>query len=137
MSSTPISHVGVDDLGAALVAVLLLDLLQLGDHHLHQDLLAPQDLLQLRDERADLLDLGDQRVALEAGQLGEAHVEDRLGLPGRQVEARNEARLGRLGVLRRADEVDDRVDVVDGDLQALEDVHPVAGLRADRTSSAG
>ena len=121
-------HVDVEDLRAALVAVELLLLLQLGDDHRDQDRVAGQDLLQVGDERGGLLDLRLQLVALQAGQLGQAHVEDLLRLDGRQVEALHQAGLGGLGVLRRADEVDDRVDVVERDLEALEDVHVGLGL---------
>ena len=40
----------------------------------------PRISLQLRDQRQDLLELGDDLLALEAGQPLQAHVEDRLRL---------------------------------------------------------
>jgi hypothetical protein len=42
----------------------------------------------------------------------------------RQVEPLHEVRLRLLDVRRLADRLDDRVEVVEGDLQALEDVGP-------------
>ena len=41
---------------------------------------------------------------------------------------RHQVRAGRLDVGRLADRLDHRVEVVEGDLEALEDVGPVAGL---------
>ena len=76
----------------------------------------------LLDERAHFLQLRLELLDLEAGELGEAHVEDRLGLPLAQLEARLQLRARRRRVLGRADELDHRVDVVDGDLEPLEDV---------------
>ena len=43
-------------------------------------LLGAEDLAQLRDQRQDLLELGDDLLPLEPGQALEAHVEDRLRL---------------------------------------------------------
>ena len=73
-------------------------------------------------ERADFLQLLLQLLDLEAGELGEAHVEDRLGLPLGELEPLLQLRARRRRVLGRADELDHRVDVVDGDLEAFEDV---------------
>ena len=86
--------------------------------------------------RPDLLELGLQLLDLEAGELGEAHVEDRLGLLLAQLEPLPELRVGLGGVLGAADDLDHLVDVVDGDLEALEDVLPPRPRRG-RTGSAG
>ena len=67
-------------------------------------------------------------LALERGQAGESHIEDGLGLELGQVEAGHQVRAGRLDVGRLADGLDDRVEVVERDLEALEDVGPVARL---------
>ena len=83
-----------------------------------------EDALELLDRGADLLQLGLQLLDLEAGELGEAHVEDRVALLLAQAEPLPELgiRLGR--VVRAPDDLDHLVDVVDGDLEALEDVLP-------------
>ena len=87
-----------------------------------------QDVLELGDELDDREVLVLDLLALEGGQAGEPHVEDRLGLELGQVEARHEVRAGELDVGRFADRLDDRVEVVEGDLEAFEDVRPGAGL---------
>ena len=69
-----------------------------------------------------------QLLDLEAGELREAHVEDRLGLPLGQLEARLQLRARLRRVLRRANELDHRVDVVDGDLEPLQDVLAIERL---------
>ena len=67
-------------------------------------------------------------VALEGGEVAQAQVDDGLGLLVAEAEARHEAHLGRLGVLARADDADDLVEVGDGDQQAFQDVGPLLGL---------
>ena len=79
-------------------------------------------LLQLLDRGAHLLQLGLQLLDLEAGELGEPHVEDRLGLPLGQPEPLPQPGVGLGRVVRAADDLDHLVDVVDGDLEAFEDV---------------
>ena len=76
----------------------------------------------LLDERADFLELRLELLDLEAGELGEAHVENRLGLTLAELEPLLKLRARRRRVLGGANELDDRVDVVDGDLEAFEDV---------------
>ena len=87
-----------------------------------------EDVLELGDELDDREVLVLDLLALERGQAGEPHVEDRLGLELGQVEPRHEVGPGALDVGRLADRLDDRVEVVEGDLEALEDVGPGAGL---------
>ena len=62
------------------------------------------------------------RVGLERGQLREAQVEDRRRLDDAQPELLDELAAGGLAVARGADQLDDRVEVVERDEQALEDV---------------
>src|SRR5436305_1035349 len=80
------------DLRAALVAVFLRDLLELALEERHPLLTRAEQRAEILDDGADLLELRLQLVDLEAGELGEAHVEDRLGLPLAQLEARLELR---------------------------------------------
>ena len=113
---------------AARVAELGLRRLQLVDDDLQEQRLAAED-------RAELLDLLDQvgqlvedLLPLQAGQTLELHVEDRLGLDLGEPEPGDQAGFGFRGGLRRADERDHRVEVVEGDLEALEDVGAGLGL---------
>ena len=95
MLSSPLA---LDDLGAALVAVLRrCTALQLVDDDLHQQPLAREDRAQPLDRLQQLGQLVEDLLPLEAGQPLELHVEDRLRLDLRQAELRHQpvARLGR------------------------------------------
>ena len=72
--------------------------------------------------------LGADLVGLERGEALEAHVQDRLRLDVGELEVLDQAllRLDRIG--RAADEGDDRVEVVERDQQAFEDVGAGLGL---------
>ena len=61
------------------------------------------------------------------GELGQAHVEDGVALLLGEREALAKPRVGVGHVLRLLDDLDDLVDVVDGDLETLEDVLPGLG----------
>ena len=119
---------GVDDLRAALVAVLLLDLEQLvlDDLHLHRDIL--EHLREVGDQLRQLVALGDELAALQTGQGAQAHLDDGRRLDVGQVEALDHRLLGQVGRLRRADDVHDLVDVVLRDEQTQHDVQPLLGL---------
>ena len=81
--------------------------------------------MRLDDRDVLVLDL----LALQRGEATQLHLEDRVGLDLREAEAGHQ-------VLARASSTsadsrmvaDDRVEVVEGDLEALEDVRPVARL---------
>ena len=78
---------------------------------------------------AQLVHLGLEVDAGQAGELAEAHVEDVLGLVDRELERLgHQADAGRGPVVGRPDEGDDLVDDVDGLEQALDQVGPLAGL---------
>ena len=87
-----------------------------------------EQVLEVLDVAVELGDLVDELLALEAGQALEAHLEDGRALDVVQAKAVVHALLGLGVVTRRADDVDDLVDVVDGDEKALEDVDPLLGL---------
>src|ERR1019366_6487946 len=91
-------------------------------HDLHPLRLGSEDRIEFLDERLHFLELLLELLDLEAGELREAHVEDRLGLLLGELEAPLQLGARRLGVGRAANDLDDRVDVVDRDLEALEDV---------------
>ena len=115
----------------------------------------PRISFRSRDEREDLLELGDDLVALEARQALEAHVEDRLRLD--LVEAQDlgrpcrpsspselpmnfsrrraghrdlgrQPRLGLLRVLGGADDLDDEVEVREREREAAQEVGALLGL---------
>ena len=113
---------GRRDQRAALVAVALGDLDELlldqGEHRV----LVAEQLAQLADPLDLVGVLALDRVRLERGQLRQAQLEDGLGLDVGEAEALDQARAGRVAVVRRADQLDHRVEVVERDEQALEAV---------------
>ena len=119
---------GVDNLRAALVAVLLLDLEQLllDNLELHADV--GQHLLQVGNLLFELVALGHQLAVLEPREGAQTHLDDGRSLDVAQPEALNHRLLGGVGGLRRADDVDNLVDVVLGDEQTQHDVEALLGL---------
>ena len=83
-----------------------------------------QNALQLLDGSPHLLQLGVQLLDLEAGELGQTHVEDGVALLLAEAEPLAQLGIGFGRVLGLPDDLDDLVDVVDGDLEAVEDVLP-------------
>ena len=67
-------------------------------------------------------------LAGETGEAGESQVEDRRGLDLGQLEALLELRPRLFGVVRGPDQRDHRVEVVEGDQIAAENVRTVLGL---------
>ena len=110
------------DLGPALVAVGVGDLLELVLDQPHDPALVAEDLPQLLDALDDVLVLGADLVALQRGQLAQAHLDDRVGLDLRQLELVHDRLARRVAVARGANGADDLVEVVERDQQAFEDV---------------
>jgi hypothetical protein len=108
--------------------VLLLQLGQLVLDDLADAGRVGEDVLELGDELDDREVLVLDLLALEGGQAGQPHVEDGLRLELGQVEAAHQVGPGVVDLGRLADGLDDRVEVVEGDLEALEDVRPGARL---------
>ena len=67
-------------------------------------------------------------LAREPGEAREAEVEDRLGLDLGEPELLHQPRARRVGVVGAADQRDHRVEVVERDQVALEDVRALLGL---------
>src|SRR5215211_5966898 len=118
----------VGDLGAALVAVALLELAQLLDDQGVDPRRVAEDRPELADELRELGVLLADLVGLHGGEAGETHVEDRLRLFLGELELVYQAGAGGVRVGRGADQLDHRVEVVQRDEKALEDVG--AGLGA-------
>ena len=109
------------------VAVLFLEIAQvvLDEHH---DLrLVLQEVFQVGDPLDDLLVLLHDLVALQPREAAQAHVDDGLRLALRQREALLQALLRGLLVLRLADRLDDGIEVVEGDLEAFQEVSTIPG----------
>ena len=105
--------------GAALIAELIGHGLKLLLDDVHELLFIVQDCLQLGDGLQQLGVFLAQGQNFQPGQALETHVQNGLRLNFRQAEALHQARLGRLGVLAFADELDHFVQIVHGDHQAL------------------
>src|SRR5262245_17998286 len=118
----------VDDLRAAFVGVLLLARAQLLDDQAPQHPLVGQNLFQLGDQLDHLFVLVDDLLPFEGRQAAELHVEYCLSLNLRELELVDQPLLGVVRGLRRADQLDDLVDDVDGLLQAFQDVRAAPGL---------
>ncbi len=110
------------DLAATLVAVLGGDLRELGLEQFHPTRARAEQVLHVLDEGLHFRQLFFQLLDLEAGELGEAHVEDGFRLPIAQQEPRLQLRVGGGRIRRAANDPDHFVDVVDGDLQPFQDV---------------
>ena len=118
----------VGDAGSALAGVLLLELGQLVLDDPADPGRVGQDVLELGDQLDDRQVLVLDLLAFEGGQAGQPHVEDGLGLELGQVEPAHQVGPGEVHVGRVADRLDDRVEVVERDLEPFEDVRPGARL---------
>src|SRR5262252_3636795 len=118
----------LDDLCAPFVGVLLLNRAQFLDDHVPQNSLVSEDLFQLRDQLDHLFVLVDDLLPFEGREAAELHIEYRLRLNLRELELVDQPLLGVVRGLRRADQLDDLVDDVDGLLQAFQDVRAAPGL---------
>ena len=67
-------------------------------------------------------------LALERGQRAQPQVKDRLSLDLGEVELAHQPLARRVGVVRRTDQRDHRVEVVERGQVALQDVRPGFGL---------
>src|SRR5262249_41786505 len=123
-----LARLALDDLRASFVPVRFAHRLQFVDDDLHQQTVARQNRAQLLDRLQQIGELVDDLLPLQPGQALQLHVEDRLRLDLCELELRHQAvaRFGRR--LRSPDQLDHGVEMIEGDLQALEDVVPRLGL---------
>ena len=128
MSSMEISVLSSTISRAPLVGVQLLHLLQLGADDLVDLALVAEDLLVARDLLQHLVALLEDLVALQSGEALQAHVEDGLRLDLGELELLHQAGLRGRRIFGGADQLDHRVEVVERDLQAVEDVQALLGL---------
>ena len=114
------------DLGLAVVAELVGNGGQLLlEDGLHQSLVA-EDTQEVGDLLLQLLVLGLELLPVKTLQRLQAHIQNGLGLHVVQPEALHQVLLG--VVVAAADDLDDLVDVVLGDQQALQQVGALLGL---------
>ena len=118
----------VDDLAAALVTILLLDLKELFADELCTQFLVSEEGLQA----LDLLHQGSvlflQLLTLQTGEGTQTHIHDGTRLDEREGEALHKLLDSFLRLAGRTDDADDFVDIVDCDDQALEDVDTLLSL---------
>ena len=112
----------------ARAAELLLDLQKLFFDDLANELRIAEHALVVGDLLQKLGQLGLDLVAFQAGQAAQTHLKDGLGLLLRKAEALDHALGGLFVGLRRADDVDDLVDVVERDDEALQDMRALLGF---------
>ena len=102
--------------------------MQFLDDEVAQDLLRAQDLQVLGDAALDLGQLVEDLLLLHAGEALELQLDDGLRLPLAELEARDQAVAGFPRRLRRADQLDHGVQVVERLLEAEQDVLALARL---------
>ncbi len=117
-----------DDLGTARIRIGVPDLGELGAHDAQQQVPAVEDRLQFGDAGDQGLVLVLDLFSFKTRQPGQLHVQNGLGLdlgksePGHQTVACRNDRFAGL------DQLDDGVDVVQGDAVSLENVRAILGL---------
>ena len=72
--------------------------------------------------------LGFNLLALERSESAQREIEDRLRLQLREAELLHQAGARRLGVFRSANQFDDRIEILERDQQAVEDVEARLGF---------
>ena len=116
------------DLGAASVGELLLELGELIRDDFRDARRARQDVFQLGDELDDFEILVFDLLALEGGETRKAHVENCLRLQFTKLEALHELCASNIDVGRSANGLDDRIKIIECDLEPFEDVGALTGL---------
>ena len=116
------------NLGAALVAVLLLDLLRLVLDDAHEARTVRENVAQVGDLRLDRGQLLLELETVSVRQRAERHLHDGLRLRIVEAKALAQAQLRRGAVRARADDADHLIDVVDGNLETLQNVSALLGL---------
>ena len=122
---------------AAIVAILLAQFLQFLFDDLHQHIVVAEYFLAALNEAHFLIVLVLQLLVLQAGKLGQTHVDDGAGLQVAELVALHQALAGLVGRLAGADECYYLVDDVDGAQQSGQDVGTLLGLGHLKARAAG
>ncbi len=118
----------VDQLGPPRVAVGFLQFLEFGNDDQVDLALASEDRLQTRDGGLDLGEFVQDLLPLETGKSLQLELENRDRLDLRKGEARDQLRPRLLGRRRASNEGDHRVEIVESDDIAAQDVGAGFGL---------
>ena len=121
-SSRSVSPATISVRRSSVFAVDLLDLEQLLLDQRGDPRLVAEELAELGDALLKIGVLVLDALALESGERAQPQVEDRLRLELAEPEALHQPGPSLVGVVGRADELDDLVEVVERDEVALEDV---------------
>ncbi len=113
---------------AAIIAVLCRNGKNLLLDDGKQTLLVGKDCLQLADELHELLVLRLKLATLQAGQSAKSHLDNGVGLSLAQAEAVHQLALGGGDILGATDNLDNLVDIIQSDKQALDNVGALLGL---------
>ena len=119
---------GLDDLGAARVAEFLFDVFDFEAISAHHLAFIVEHLGEPRDGVLGFLVLGAILSRSSEVSRREREIEDRLGLKLGERELAHQTGARGLGIFRRANQLDHRVEVLERDQQAVEDVQARLGL---------
>ena len=114
--------------GAAFVAILRHNGVQLFEHNCHATFALCQDVLQVGNGSHKFVIFGFQLFEVEAGELAEAHIDDGLRLDFIQAKAILQALLRNVRCLARLNNLHDFVDVLRCNTQTFDDVESSFGL---------
>ena len=115
------------NLGAALVAILLLDFHRLVLHNLELQSDIRKHIVEVLNLLEQLLQLSLELAALQTCQSPQTHIYHRLCLQLGEPEALHQVALGDVGVRCCTDDADNLVDIVLSNQQTLHDVGPRLG----------
>src|SRR5580704_2121066 len=99
-------------LGATGIGKLFFYFVELAGDQLQQLFFVGENFLEARDKSEGLLVLGFYLVALERSQAPEREIEYRLRLQLREAELLHQAGARGFGILRSANQLDDRVEIL-------------------------
>ena len=118
----------VDDHRSARVTVSFFDFNEPFDDNRIDSLLVRQNRAQIGDQYlGDSMFLGDF-VPLESRQTLQSHFQDRMGLGFREAKSAHQAFACLFGIPGLTDEFNDSVKIVQGNLEARQDVQPFLGF---------
>ena len=117
-----------DDLRAAVVTVVVDDLLELVAHNLPLALRPGQDVLEVGDGEFEFLQLVDNLLPLQGRELAQPHPQNGVGLELVDIEEVHQPGSRDLRGLRRANQRDDLVEHIQRFDQASQDMGALFGL---------
>ena len=116
------------DLCAALIAVFVADQDDLFADDAEQLVVITENRLVLGDPCEKFFVLVLDLLPLQSGQGAQAHLDDRVRLNIGKIKAFHEFGFRNLDIFRTADDLDDFIDVIEGDQQTFQDMTAVLRL---------